>query len=214
MTNASAVRRAALLLAAAAAGCAGGGTEEPPRLQDPPSIPATVRSASGRCTFDVRDQPVERALVHVRLGAGEGIPITVAPEFAGVRITLKIEDVPWRNALRAIAGQARCGVVEADGGFTLARTPESGLEDLVRLVEACRVVAGEYRTARPAGGGGDFLRIAALRRQYRQDWAALDAAVAALPEVRDPALRARFEAEVREPRESLRTANPDILEGR
>jgi len=94
------------------------------RGQDAGPAPAadTGGPSSGTCTFDVRDLPIDRALIYVRNAAG-GVNIEVSPEAMNEKVTLALSGAEWRDALESIARRSGCTVEEVGPRHLLVAKP-------------------------------------------------------------------------------------------
>jgi type II secretory pathway component HofQ len=86
-----------------------------------PLIPlAAAAPPAGRVTLDVTDESVREVLRSI--AAEAGVNIVLDPE-VDARITLRLMDVGWRDALDVIARDARLRVVEEGDLVRLSRPP-------------------------------------------------------------------------------------------
>ncbi len=91
--------------------------EAPPAGE--PAAPAGP--TTGTCTFDVREQPINRVLEYVRRASNSNI--VVAPEAEKEVVTLKVTNMPWRSALDEIARRTSCTVEEMADYLRVEKPP-------------------------------------------------------------------------------------------
>lgn len=115
-----------------------------------------------------------------------GANIVVAPEVSGT-ITLRLRNIPWRDALESTAKTLGYVVVEEDRGILRVVPPSNVLEDLVTKTYQLRFVRpkssylpflqSEYVRFNESGGASsqeEFELIEALRRMLTPDVGTLD----------------------------------------
>lgn len=103
--------------------------------------PEAVAPASGTCTFDVREQPIDKVLDFVRTASGTNI--VVAAEAMSEKVTLKVKNMGWRSALDEIALRASCTVEDMGDRLRVEKPPrvsfsfeQAPIEKVIRTIAA------------------------------------------------------------------------------
>lgn len=124
-------------------------TSAPARAQDSTmsgeGAPAAVGPGSGTCTFDVRDQSIDRVIDYVRRAATE-VNIIVAPEAQNERVTLAVRNMPWRSTLDEIARQTGCTVEEYPDRIRIEKPPRVSFSfeqaDVSKVIRTIAALSG------------------------------------------------------------------------
>ncbi len=86
--------------------------------------PVPLAPASGTCTFNLKDAPIESAVKYVQAAAPTDISITVSGEAQGERVTLSLRNSPWREALEEIARTTGCSVEDVSSTLIRVEKPQ------------------------------------------------------------------------------------------
>jgi inorganic pyrophosphatase len=101
-----------------------------------PSPAPAQGERSGTITLDIQDADVREVINAIAEASGANL--VVAPEVTG-RVTLHLEEVPWRAALQAVVKSVRCQVIEEDSG-------------ILRLMPTARTFLWQTRGQAPSRG--------------------------------------------------------------
>lgn len=107
--------------------------------------------STGTCTFDVRDQPIDRVLDYVRRAASTNI--VVAPEALGEKVTLKVLNMPWRATLEEVAMRTGCTVEELPDYLRVEKPPRVSFSfeqaDISKVIRTIAALSGANIVADP-----------------------------------------------------------------
>jgi type IV pilus assembly protein PilQ len=110
-----------------------------------------VAPASGTCTFDVIDQPIDKVLDYVRRAAATNI--VVAQEALNERVTLQVRNMGWRSALEEIARRSGCTVEEMTDYLRVEKPPRVSFSfeqaDISKVIRTIAALSGANIVADP-----------------------------------------------------------------
>ena len=113
--------------------------------------PAAAAPASGTCTFDVIDQPIDKVLDYVRRAAGTNI--VVAQEALNERVTLAVRNMGWRSALEEIARRSSCTVEDMGDYLRVEKPPRVSFSfeqaDVSKVIRTIAALSGANIVADP-----------------------------------------------------------------
>ncbi len=124
--------------------------------QDPAKAEGAAKAeaaapASGTCTFDVIDQPIEKVLEYVRRASGTNI--VVAQEAMNDRVTLAVRSMGWRSALEEIAKRSGCTVEEMADYLRVEKPPRVSFSfeqaDISKVIRTIAALASANIVADP-----------------------------------------------------------------
>ncbi|HEU4394947.1 MAG TPA: hypothetical protein VFS92_05220, partial [Planctomycetota bacterium] len=125
--------------------------------QDAPPAPAAPAEAegatvaSGTCTFDVRDQPLDRVLKYVRDASGQNV--VVAPEAMNERVTLAVRGMGWRATLDEVARRVGCTVEDMGEYLRVEKPPRVSFSfeqaEISKVIRTIAALAGANIVADP-----------------------------------------------------------------
>jgi len=96
--------------------------------------------ATGTCTFDVVDQPIDKVLEYVRRASG--INIVVAKEAKDERVTLAVRSMGWRAALEEIARWSNCTVEDMGEYLSVEKPPRVSYSfEQAEISKVIRIIA-------------------------------------------------------------------------
>jgi type IV pilus assembly protein PilQ len=107
--------------------------------------------ASGTCTFDVIDQPIDKVLDYVRRAAATNI--VVAQEALNERVTLQVRSMGWRSALEEVARRSGCTVEEMADYLRVEKPPRVSFSfeqaDISKVIRTIAALSGANIVADP-----------------------------------------------------------------
>ncbi len=150
-------KRGSLVLGAVAAIAAALGLAGPLLAQEGPppggEKAAEAAPSTGTCTFDVRDQSIDRVLDYVRRAAGTGVVIMVAPEAMNERVTMKAPHMTWRSALDEIARYTGCTIEEYPDMLRVEKPPRVTFSfeqaEISKVIRTIAAISGANIVADP-----------------------------------------------------------------
>ncbi len=107
--------------------------------------------ATGTCTFDVQDQPIDRVLDYVRRAAATNI--VVAQEALNERVTLAVRNMGWRSALEEIARRSSCTVEDMVDYLRVEKPPRVSFSfeqaEISKVIRTIAALSGANIVADP-----------------------------------------------------------------